>query len=112
MPYTSFAVTLGALPDGLTLNTTTGFISGSPSTAGGPTSFTVTRYRLDDAGGDSQPGTIVDGTAGTASVDCRYASQSDRCLRRDTADDGNRNVCGRNYRRPDGFSHLGLCNTG
>jgi hypothetical protein len=39
-PY-SWSVTAGSLPAGLTLNTSTGVISGSPTTAGSPT-FTVT----------------------------------------------------------------------
>ena len=39
-PYT-YAVTTGTLPDGLTLSST-GVISGTPTTAGGPTSFTIT----------------------------------------------------------------------
>ncbi len=41
-PYTNFAVTLGALPDGLTIDPITGVISGIPTTTGGPTNFTVT----------------------------------------------------------------------
>ncbi|WP_230405429.1 putative Ig domain-containing protein [Plesiomonas shigelloides] len=39
-PY-SYAVTLGALPDGLTLNTSTGELSGTP-TADGTSNFTIT----------------------------------------------------------------------
>ena len=35
-------VTAGTLPTGLTLNTTTGVISGTPTATGGPTAFTVT----------------------------------------------------------------------
>jgi hypothetical protein len=41
IPY-SYAVTVGTLPAGLSLNPATGVISGTPTTAGGPTSFTVT----------------------------------------------------------------------
>jgi autotransporter-associated beta strand protein len=39
---TSFAVTSGLLPNGLTLNTTNGQISGTPSELGGPTTVTLT----------------------------------------------------------------------
>lgn len=48
-PY-SYAVTAGALPEGLTLNTTTGVISGTPL-GSGPASFTIT---------------VTDSTGGTA----------------------------------------------
>ena len=40
-PAPTYAVTAGTLPAGLTLNTTTGVISGTPTTAGAY-SFTVT----------------------------------------------------------------------
>lgn len=46
-PYT-FAASAGALPPGLTLNTSTGQISGSPTAAGGPFKFTI---RATDANG-------------------------------------------------------------
>ena len=39
---TSFAVTSGSLPNGLTLNTADGLISGTPNELGGPTTVTLT----------------------------------------------------------------------
>lgn len=39
---TSYALTAGTLPDGLSLNTTSGLISGTPTTLGGPVSITLT----------------------------------------------------------------------
>lgn len=51
---TSYAVSSGTLPDGLTLNTTTGEISGTPTTAGAP-SVGVTAT---NAGGTSAPATL------------------------------------------------------
>ena len=41
LPYT-YAISAGALPDGLTLNTATGAITGTPTTAGSTYAFTVT----------------------------------------------------------------------
>ncbi|WP_169055411.1 putative Ig domain-containing protein [Rhizobium sp. P44RR-XXIV] len=51
MPY-NYAVTAGALPNGLTLNSSTGAISGTP-TAGGTFNFTVTA--TDSSGGMNSP---------------------------------------------------------
>jgi hypothetical protein len=39
-PYTNWAVTVGSLPPGLTLNAGTGALTGTPTTAG-PYSFTI-----------------------------------------------------------------------
>ena len=44
-PYT-WSITTGILPAGLTLNTSSGAISGTPTTAGGPTSMT---FKVTDA---------------------------------------------------------------
>ena len=54
-PITGFAITAGSLPEGLTLNTTTGLISGTPLLAGRGASLTVT---VSDDDGPSNADTI------------------------------------------------------
>lgn len=49
---TSYALTAGTLPDGLSLNTGTGLISGTPTTLGGPVTLTLTAT---STGGTSSP---------------------------------------------------------
>ncbi len=76
-PYT-YAVTSGTLPAGLSLNTTTGAISGTPTTAGAFT-FTITATDAADSTGSRaysgttggvvltvNPATLSNGTVGTA----------------------------------------------
>jgi hypothetical protein len=41
LPYTNYAITAGALPTGVTINASTGLISGTPSGSPGTASFTV-----------------------------------------------------------------------
>ena len=56
-PYGSWAVTSGSLPPGLSLNTSTGVISGAPtSSTGSPFNFSVTV--TDSAGATSQPANL------------------------------------------------------
>jgi len=62
---TSYAIASGTLPTGLTLNTTTGVISGTP-TAAGTFSVTVT-------------GTNGSGTGGAATISFSIASANDLC---------------------------------
>ena len=50
---TSFTVSSGSLPPGLTLNTGTGLVSGTPTSVGGPFAFTITGT---DSSGDSVSG--------------------------------------------------------
>jgi hypothetical protein len=58
----SFAVTAGVLPAGLSLNSTTGVISGTP-TKGGQYSFTITATGLSDCKGSrSYSGSIASNT--------------------------------------------------
>jgi hypothetical protein len=56
-PYTSYAITSGSLPPGLTLNTSTGAITGTPTTAG---TFSFNATVVDSRGA----------TAGTATASC------------------------------------------
>jgi hypothetical protein len=52
-PYSSWAVSIGALPNGLTLNSSTGVIGGAPTTTtGSPFSFSVT---VRDSVGNTSP---------------------------------------------------------
>jgi large repetitive protein len=57
-PYT-WSITAGALPAGLSLNTSTGLISGTPTTIGGPVNFTVTVTDSSFATPASQPLSIT-----------------------------------------------------
>ena len=56
-PYGNWAVTSGSLPPGLSLNISSGVVSGTPTTStGSPFSFSVTV--TDSAGATSQPGNL------------------------------------------------------
>src|SRR5581483_7733269 len=56
-PYT-FSIIMGSLPPGLTLNPSTGAITGTPTTAGGPYNFTA---KVIDSTGTA---------AGTTTINC------------------------------------------
>jgi len=62
-PAPEFTVTSGALPGGLTLNSTTGVVSGTPTTVGSAT-FTLTA--TNSAGTDSQDYTVAAAAAAVA----------------------------------------------
>ena len=79
-----FALTAGSLPGGLTLNSATGLIEGTPAT-GGTSSFTVRAvddngfaaeraYTLVIASGDTTPPVIVPSVSGTMGSDGWYLS--------------------------------------
>ncbi|WP_421546572.1 putative Ig domain-containing protein [Pseudomonas sp. QD4] len=74
-PYT-FAITGGSLPTGLTLNTSTGVISGTP-TANGAYNFTVTATDANSATGSrSYSGTVGSGPPVTSTVSATVAANS------------------------------------
>jgi hypothetical protein len=70
-PFT-FALASGSLPPGLTLNTTTGVISGTPTTAG-PFSFTVSVT-------DSTPGVHATATTSNCGITIAPPSMTARCV--------------------------------
>ncbi len=66
-PYSSWTIASGSLPPGLTLNSSTGVISGTPSTStGSPFSFTVTVK--DSAGVTSAPASLSISIVGSLTI--------------------------------------------